>query len=89
MCMFRVLRSFLEKKDRKKRLLNAQKFTINITSNEQVNDYVARMPEQYKDNSRLLKGAGKMHFSNAMEAGSDLVKKEEINVLKAIGDRFS
>lgn len=67
----------------------SQNFKVEIFSDNIVTDYVERMPLQYKDNERLLDGTGKMHFSKVVENGSDLVKLENISVLKSVGERFS
>ncbi len=64
-------------------------FAVDLGADQVVNDYVERMPNQYKDNARLLQGVGKMHFSDAMSEGSQLIDNEQISVLNSIGERFS
>lgn len=64
-------------------------FKINISLNKFANDYIERMPQQYKANSRILPGGGKMHFVETMSQGSIIAKEKSISVLNTIGDRFS
>lgn len=79
---------FVSKKD-EKQIDITHNFKIDVYTNKYINDYVDRMPKQYKDNSRVLEGSGKTHFTEAVAEGSILVKNEPISVLASIGDRFS
>lgn len=90
-CLFFYVgcKSFSTFKKNKKRPFPFLKFEIDVNSNEYINDYVARMPQQYKDNSRVLKGTGKMHFVKTVSDGSNIVKEQTISVLSSVGDRFS
>lgn len=65
------------------------KFEISKSSYDELNKYIQKMPNQYKDNSRILAGSGKMHFSEAVVSGSTLIKRENVKVFTAVGDRFS
>ena len=64
-------------------------FKVDVSNNNVVDDYVKRMPQQYKDNSRLLEGSGKMHFVKTVSEGSNIVREQTFSVLSSIGDRFS
>ena len=79
----------LIQKNRGKQRAVAPLFEIDIDSDPNVNAYIARMPLQYKDNSRVLRGSGKMHFAEAVVEGSEFVRSENISVLNSIGEKFS
>lgn len=85
-CLCKCFFSF-SKKDNK--VCAIPDFKINISSNKFVDDYVEKTPQQYKTNSRILSGRGKMHFIETMSEGSKIAKEKSISVLNTIGDRFS
>lgn len=87
--LYLVCKYVLSFKKGKEKPVVAHNFKIDFSTNIYANDYVERMPQQYKDNSRVLNGSGKMHFTETVVAGSDLVRKETISVLASIGERFS
>lgn len=64
-------------------------FSIEVASCPIINQYVDKMSDQFKDNSRVLNGSGKTHFTEAVAEGSDTVRSESLSILSAIGDRFS
>lgn len=86
--LFYAINTLIQKK-RRKQYIVPPLFEINIDSDPNVNAYIDRMPQQYKDNSRVLKGSGKMHFAEAVAEGSDFVRSNNISVLNSIGEKFS
>lgn len=74
---------------RRKQYIVPSVFKVDIDSDPNVNAYIDRMPQQYKDNSRVLEGSGKMHFAEAVAEGSDFVRSSNISVLNSIGEKFS
>lgn len=83
-----AINAMIRKSHRKQHIV-APLFEVDIDSDPNVNAYIARMPQQYKDNSRVLKGSGKMHFAEAIVEGSEFVRSEKISVLNSIGEKFS
>lgn len=61
----------------------------NIEEDPIVVEYLDKMQQQRKDNSRVIDGSGKMHFTTAIVEGSQYVREKNISVLSCIGERFS
>ena len=78
---------------RRKRKIHCEKpgvsFSIEVATCPIISQYVDKMSDQYKDNSRILNGSGKTHFTEAVVEGSDTVRSESLSILSAIGERFS
>lgn len=58
-------------------------------NNATMEEYVSKMSEQHKTNSRVISGNGKMHYVETVVAGSKAITDKSMSIIKNLGDRFS